>query len=432
VTSILSAISGQFTKSLILGMFFPALMFILAAVAAIGSYASVPTPFVNSIAALDKEWRVLVISFLTVFVSGLLYNLNVSILRLYEGYPWMKSFLGRLLQSHHERRFLELAESVPKLRLLRDSLKQIDSKRSDRAAFLSQTLDRRLKVGYPRGKDLVLPTLFGNTIRSFETYPSAQYGLSAIAFWPRLVAIADKDYLAAVDEAKISVDFFTNASFLSYLLFVILVISGAAITINGRFDTVLWWPWEALISLIAGWLFYRGAIGSAAAWGETVKGAFDLYRSALLKKLGYEAEFSTREEERKFWLAVTQQVVYGDPPPPASPLFYKTEKTVEPSPRLIVEPAAVKLTLLRGCQQANNGSLNFSIKVSNRTAQDAASVQVVEALPPELLMEWNSARLNQAPLQNLSGSVPITFDLGPLPAGQEKVVTYSAINWKPQ
>ena len=54
----------------------------------------------------------------------------------------------------------------------------------------------------PGRKALVMPTQSGNAIRSFEYYPTAQYGMSSITLWPRLIAKIDKDYAAVIDEAR--------------------------------------------------------------------------------------------------------------------------------------------------------------------------------------------------------------------------------------
>jgi hypothetical protein len=171
-------------------------------------------------------------------------------------------------------------------------------------------LGQRVTNEYP-GAELVLPTRLGNVVRAFEEYPRAVYGISAISLWPRLIAVVDKDYKPVLDEAKASLDFMINASFLSGLLSASIFVAGLLVP-----ERIHWVPWLLQLSLaaLAARLFYVASIGQAASWGAQVKSAFDLFRWDLLKKLGYERPGISPEAERELWKHVSQRMIYGNPP----------------------------------------------------------------------------------------------------------------------
>lgn len=50
---------------------------------------------------------------------------------------------------------------------------------------------------------------------------------------------------------------------------------------------------------------------TAEQWGEWVKATFDVYLPVLCHKLGYKKRSSV-EEERKFWLSLSQGMMYRD------------------------------------------------------------------------------------------------------------------------
>src|SRR5438128_628746 len=88
MTGLISAISGQFSKSLFLGAFFPTVVFLVAGYLLIGPLMPGPPPLQDALPQIDAQWQLIVWSFLAVVLSGMLFNLNGPIIRLYEGYPW--------------------------------------------------------------------------------------------------------------------------------------------------------------------------------------------------------------------------------------------------------------------------------------------------------------------------------------------------------
>src|SRR5262249_41132653 len=152
-----------------------------------------------------------------------------------------------------------------------------------------------LSYRFPLSPARVLPTRLGNVIHSFEDYSYREYGIAAVAFWPRLVAVISKEYAAVIDDAKASFDFMLNSSLLSYGLALLTLAAGLVFGVPSATPaTALAWLGQVVVFALLGWLFYRFSVGQAAGWGEAVRAAFDLFRGDLLDKIGYHKLPTTR------------------------------------------------------------------------------------------------------------------------------------------
>jgi hypothetical protein len=158
---------------------------------------------------------------------------------------------------------------------------------------------------FPDQESLLLPTAFGNTLRSFEIYPRMMYGMESIDGWSRILAVVQKDYLALIDSAKAQVDFWINTGFLS----IVVLIQIVALWLLKRSLPPFWLAGAIiLIAAISSWL----AVRSAGEWGDYVKSVFDLYRFNLLDAFGIKRP-ETRQEEKKLWTAFSQAIIYRMP-----------------------------------------------------------------------------------------------------------------------
>jgi len=331
MTSLLSAISGNFSRSLVLGTFFPVALFVLLGVLLVVPLLPGDVVALQPLAELDKEWKTVAVTGVALLMTGLLYNLNTPVIRFYEGYPWRQSWLGQWRTAVHVRRMQRAELLRPALRRLAQAVRA-DDPRDPRIAewnaFQSE-LGRTLKAEYPISATEVLPTRLGNVVRSFEEYPRWRYGMSAIPLWPRLVAVIDKEYAAVVEDAKSSLDFMLNCSLLSGLLAGILLFAGLLAPARVHPG-----EWLAQVAVLAGaaYVFYTGSVARAHAWGAQVRGAFDLYRGDLLAKLGYGWKPATPDEEREIWRTISRQMVFGDPPPGlGAPLAYGPSAPPQPA-----------------------------------------------------------------------------------------------------
>jgi hypothetical protein len=163
-----------------------------------------------------------------------------------------------------------------------------------------------------------------------------------------------------------------------------------------------------------------------------VRTAFDLYRQDLLKKLGYEDTPKNRAEERALWTAISQQIIYGDPPFDAP-----REYGLRPAARTVITtiPVGVPVEVSGGI---NSGMYAFGadpfrtvrhtyvVRHASSGGLNASAVSLTESLPPDEMYVWNSGRVNNT-LKNPTGTNPLVFNLGPLRDGETIEIAYVSL-----
>lgn len=488
MTQIISSISGYFSKSLILGTFLPVVVFILLTAIFAVPFLPVEFPALVGFQALDNEWKTVATSFIAIVITGLIYNLNIPILRLYEGYPWRSSWLGTFLIRRHQSRFDDAQNRISAMKACRHLmqaasadfaahknwieeffeywkalgspfkgpggsdykwLKEIWTERaapevSKEPAKSDLQLEwekiyenfnteygarvRDIQRNYPVRRNLILPTRLGNVIRSFEYYPGREYRIDSVVMWPRLVGIIPKDYAVAVDDAKTIVDFMLNSSLLSLIVAALILLAGLAypVPLTSWSSTLSWLGNVAAFAIIS-YFFYWLSIDRVSAWGSMVNGAFDLYRFDLLKKLGYKQEPDTREKERALWYRISRQTLYGDLD--KVPPDYVDQPGPAPTyPSLSSTPAKAKLEIIKGVKASLDDSVIFCLRIRNSDEEMAETdVTVTDKLPDDLYYQWESARVDSKPAESVSGTNPYVFKIGEIAGKQEVLLTYKGI-----
>jgi hypothetical protein len=420
MSALFSTISGQFSKSLILGSFVPSTIFVLLFYLLVVPLLPSQWLLFQPLEALDTQWRVVALTFVTIVLSGLLFNINIPLIRLFEGYPWLNTRLGQRRKRHYASQFLAASGRYKATQTLKGGFWAKDPRAS---AFTKEAdaIGRILNSEYPHDVDSILPTRLGNVIRSFETYSLWQYRLAAITMWPRLVAKIDKDYAAVIDDAKTSFDFMINGSTLSALLALLLGCAGLyyGLPLTSRWGFASWLS-ELLVSALFSCLFYALAIGRAAAWGDTVKSAFDLYRHDLLKQLGIQRDPKNLSEERDLWTELSTQTVFGD-----MKFLRKPEYVIElPTVR---DRNLVDLVLTRGVSLADSdGGITVTLQIKNvdKEKRLAENVVVIESIQDGFDYEWASARYTGSQQFEITGSNPYKFTIGSLPFNERVNITY--------
>ncbi len=481
MTSILSTISGYFSKHLILGSFLPVVIFIILAWLLLVPILPGHVAFFQPLAGLDKEWKIVAITFTAIVLSGLLYNLNIQILQLFQGYPWKDSWLGKRRTRHFKKRFNSSQVRIQGLRAL---LRAIDTATSDFAQSpqlikkvverLTSTVDelsnlgtddktwlrtwlevdaydsnilkdrwigirervlneytrtmQRVRNEYPSEEWLLMPTRLGNLIRSFEYYPKREYGIDGNEMWPRLVAQIAPDYALTVDDAKISFDFMMNCSMLSGLLSLTFLITGlihpSIMSTKTGFVFLLL---KTGIFACLSFTFYEFSVSRAAEWGRLVKSAFDLYRWKLLDQLGFKQSLTTKKAERELWGEISRQTIYGDPFARRALLDY-----ADAQPKTAPYASSkqdIELEITRGIQLvAHTETVNVFVSVRNiDPARAAEEVVITDKLPEGFYYEWDSAAVDHRAVI-VTGANPFRFKVeGQLAASQSLTLTYRAI-----
>src|SRR5688572_14558935 len=344
---------------------------------------------------------VLVITFVAVLLTGLLYNLNIPIVRLYEGYTWENSFIGRWRKARYEKELSGLLELRPRLQDLHNALTRRNQAASIQVKEAMQPQIRALgsirsEVGRNVNREFpslasVLPTKLGNVIRSFETYPQKQYNIAAIPMYPRLVAVIDKEYLAQIENAKSAVDFTINCSLLSAVSALSILVAGLVYPLPFG-SPALWTLWLIKIAFFVflSWAFYVSSIGRAHEWGDLVKGAFDLYRWKLLDQLGFERIPKNMEEERVLWEAISAQLIFGDR---ANARLWEYSGSLS-SARGV--PPVAQLETMRALSKTDvENVVTVTVVIKNNDTQKRAvkNVKVTEILPEGAHYIWKSAKV---------------------------------------
>jgi hypothetical protein len=426
VTSIFSAISGQFSKSLILGTFLPVVVFLVLGLLLVPPLLPSGSSLLQSLQVLDKEWQVVAVMFFAILLTGLLYNLNTPIVRFYEGYPWKESTIGVWMKRRCQDRYMSAGTLRLRLRFLGNRIQNIDLARARLAKIrdVQQRLALMLNDEFPDKESLILPTRLGNVIRSFEFYSDKQYNMGAINLWPRLISKIDKEYATVVDEAKASFDFMINCSVLSMGAAVLIISTGlffaAPLETWTRFVS---WLVECVGFTLVSSLCYEYSMGRADTWGKQVKSAFDLYRWDLLKQLGYKYNAYTREEERKLWREISQQIVFGDPRQ-GFPLPYSPQMQVD------VDPASIKVDVAKGVSPPTpNGIIVVTIRIRNVDPQKstAKTVRLSDPLPEDFCYIWDSATVSDG-VVTLLRSKPAEFELKDVGPDKDLILSYSAVS----
>jgi hypothetical protein len=421
MTSLLTSISGQFGKVVFLGTLFPVLV-----VAILNDLLTIPLlsfgpglqARLSRIAGGEDKWGAILLVFIVVVVTGFLYNLNIPIIRLYEGYTWKESWIGWFWTCRKKKQYRHARPLRLAMRYLRRQLQAVNPQDPlVRKVQSEQTaLARYLNSGFPDREDLVLPTRFGNVIRCFERYANVAYGIDAIVLWPRLVSKIEAGFASTIDEAKTSVDFMINSSFLC-------AVSGLTVAMIGAFGrtplsipSVSQWIWRSLLFAGLSVVFYEFAIGRAKAWGEQVKSAFDLYRFDLLKSLGYQQQPTAYLEERALWNRISAQLLYADTR--ENPVAYKAGST-----RISASPADVQLAVTRKLSPAIvSGSGNVAVTIENKDQRLVDFLLLTETLPDGYKLVLDSVGILDGQL-DITNIAPLEMKIGAIaPAGHATVM----------
>jgi uncharacterized repeat protein (TIGR01451 family) len=422
MTGLLSAISGQFSKALILGALFPAAIFVFLFLVFVAPLLP-PEAVLAAPRVFGTDWNALSITFATLVLAGVLYNLDTPLIQLYEGYPWRNSLLGRWRTRVQRGRWETLRTRADVLYEL-----NADPHTPQRKRLMSvrNATRRSLMVDFPDRADLVLPTRLGNILRSFERYPEIQYGMDAIYFWPRLVAVISPSYATALGDARTTLVFLLTLSFLTAFLCAATVAAGLAYLpprpmIHVVFPTLFF-------GVASGWLYGR-SFGAAKHWGDLVKGSFDLYRWELLKQMGFEQKPRTRRAERSLWYRITDQTMFGDEQTALDRLAPRIDYADPESPATAVaaKPHGISLEVSRGVEAAGApDEMRVVIVVENRDeSRTATGVVVTDRLPEGTAYRWNSATVGGQPVDRVTGTGPYRFHLQDIPAEGSAVLTFT-------
>lgn len=330
----LSNLPKLLDRNFVLGFFLPALLFGVTVLLLLWDY-----DFAHSMldSLLAKDVTTAAYGAAAVWlVAVLLLLLNYWSYRLLEGYlpplSWRRRARRRFWQSVQQRQ----AEAA--------GLRSRHARGGLSADELVRYGALRLWLSQMPGSEAdMMPTRFGNAIKSFETYPRDIHGADGVVLWQRLYAVMSKEYADAVQDSRTQVDFQVNCCMLAMLVGLVALVmavqqtpfaimtqdAGLALEqsyhaavadgITGSGLLAIWSPmlclipfgkliWFAAMSA-ASRMFYCLAVAAIPAWGDLVMAAYDCYLPKLAEQLGFALPRSDAQR-RRFWQEFSDMATY--------------------------------------------------------------------------------------------------------------------------
>jgi hypothetical protein len=144
-------------------------------------------------------------------------------------------------------------------------------------------------------------------LRSAEDYAFTTYGMDAVFWWPRLVALLPEEMREGIEDALTPLFALLNLATLVGLMAL-----GGPIYL-WRSGVGGWGKPAAVLAagLLLSRLLYLGAVAQARGYGQQIRAAVDLYRFELLQALHHSLPASPREE-RELWGRLTAWVYNQD------------------------------------------------------------------------------------------------------------------------
>lgn len=160
---------------------------------------------------------------------------------------------------------------------------------------------------YPKRDEQIVPTRFGNAIRSFETYGKTRFNLDSQTLWHELQAVVPKYIQSEIQDARSSVDFFVALIYLSAALgLATLVIAG----LEGFEASLLL---IGILCFVASFTCHWLAVRATADWSYAVHALVNIGRVKLADSLGLQLP-DTLEAEKTMWGLVTHYGFFADAP----------------------------------------------------------------------------------------------------------------------
>lgn len=289
-----------FDRNFVIGFLMPAVIFISAILFLFDIFLSI------DLITLFKENPILgsaLFAFLSWLLGIILLITNRDILRLFEGYG--KFNPARLIKFIEKRRFSQITARINEIEKM--NVENHEKSFGSQLAINNELdhLMEEFSTRFPDKEEFLLPTSFGNTIRSFEVYSRVMYGLESIDGWSRLVSVIPRDYLEKVNNAKAQVDFWVNLGLVSF--FLLLIYLYLLIYISATI--FIWFP---VLTIILIWLSSYRARRSSVVWGDFVKASFDIFLPDLCRKLRITLPLA-KEDERKLWESFSLAIIYRLP-----------------------------------------------------------------------------------------------------------------------
>jgi hypothetical protein len=241
---------------------------------------AVLSPFIrlpdNPVGAhLEDIWRPVVLLLLRVLVlGGLVALLSDEIYKVYEGRVWWPQWLFDFCTNWQQSRVRRLLELDQRAKITKNSV---------RRAEIWYRL-RRFPVDNEGKRYASHPTLLGNILAEYESYPKTRYGMDSVFFWYRIWFVMENERKKEVDASWSIADGLLALSAVSVGGSLLWFVAGIF-----RSVSIVLLPFRSSITprvgggllLLLGFIFYRLSLPYHRANGEIFKTIFDLYRDRI-------------------------------------------------------------------------------------------------------------------------------------------------------
>jgi hypothetical protein len=290
----LDKVAGVFSRLFIVGFFAPSFLSVFL-LSRLLSPDMLPHEYVDA----KGGSQILAVGAAALFLALVLSGLQAPIKLAYEGYVLEELTRVPLLAGLHRASLGRQLRRYEQLRVVRDT----------RSASRERTLAaQRLERWFPRNREALTPTRYGNVVGAFMQYPRARYGLDGRATWTRVELLLSDRQQDLVSSARTDVDFFLNGALGSLLVAVFVAID------DMTHPPVSWGSLWLLLPVVIAYLSYRLATNAAERWGDEIRACFDLCRNPLFLATGVRIP-TTRDAELTSGRAVNRLFLYSEPLP---------------------------------------------------------------------------------------------------------------------
>lgn len=296
----LEGFAGIFSRYYVIGFFVPAFfaIFLCSLVA--------PDSFPGDYHDASGTAQVAIIGGVALLGGLILSGLHYHVTRFFEGYP-LRRLKGKMaIGMLHDRLLKHWQDEFDR------RTRVLNGPKSDARTTAAQELGRC----FPARREKILPTRFGNAVRSFETHGRKRYGLDGISSWPRIAMLLDDAEREQVTDAQTDVAFFLNVSVLAVAAAAFLVVDKLVHPAESTAGTALLMAVIIISGTVVYWGSYRASTAAAMRWGSPVRAAFDLHRLELYDQLGL-VQPADQQHEESIARAASRLLLYGEPIPDA-------------------------------------------------------------------------------------------------------------------
>lgn len=274
-----------------------ALAWLTPSVLSLGLFALFVFPQASELPVLSTIWSVTSGSFAASAVVFSFFAFLSAVLFAYTSLPIYRVLEGLTGPSWVRRRLLrKQVRTWFRLRELQ--------RRQDLGLRVSDWLMAERVLSYPRDREALRPTRFGNALAAMENWGYERYRLDSQALWYELMGVSTEATRRETEESRSPVDFFVSSVAHFSVLAATSLLLGA-LTMDA---SVLW---VVALSVLLVTFSYHRAIQQIGDWAGSIKAMVALGRRPLASQLGLRIP-RTLEREREMWDLHSVVIEYND------------------------------------------------------------------------------------------------------------------------